>query len=60
MKARSEVVNSVMDLADGESGTVTITEDNFEELRNLCEELGFRGLGKEFRAFRVESMFSCQ
>ena len=51
-KARSEFVNAVLDVADGESETVNITEDNFEELQNLCNELGFRGLDKELLAFR--------
>ena len=50
-KAGSEIVNALVDLADGESQTVTVTEDNFEELQNLCKELGFRGLDKELRAF---------
>ena len=27
-KARSEIVNAVLDMADGESQTVTITEEN--------------------------------
>ena len=51
-KARSEIVNGVLDMADGEAETVTITEDNFKELKSLCKELGFRGLDKELRAFR--------
>ena len=51
-KARSEIVNAVVDMADGEAETVTITEDNFKELKSLCKELGFRGLDKELRAFR--------
>ena len=54
-KARSEIVNAVVDMADGESQTVTITEDNFEELQNLCKELGFRGLDKESLAFHGET-----
>ena len=50
--ARSDVVNALLDVIDCESETVTITEDNFEELRELCKELGFRGLDKELHAFR--------
>ena len=34
---------------------MTITEDNLEELQNLCEELGFRGLDKQFRRFRGDT-----
>ena len=51
-KALSQFVNDLLDLVDGESERVTITEDNYDELRSLCEELGFKGLVTEFRAFR--------
>ena len=50
-KARSEIVNPVLDVADGESETVIITEDNFEELQNLCKELGSGVLTKNFARF---------
>ena len=44
-------MNAVLDVADGESQTVTITKDNFEELQNLCDELDFQGLNRELRVF---------
>ena len=47
------MVNAVVDMADGELETVTITEDNFEELQDLCRELGFRGLDRELQKFKV-------
>lgn len=51
-KARPQVVNLWLDLID--SGTeVTITNDHFDELRDLCREMGFSGLDKELRAFEV-------
>ena len=49
--ARSGLVNAVLGVVYGQSQTVTITKDNFEDLRNLCEELGFSGLDEELRAF---------
>ena len=52
--ARSQSVNDLLDLVDGESEGVRITEDNIDELRSLCEELGFHGLDNEFREFRGE------
>ena len=54
-KARSEIVEAVGDMADGVFQKVTITEDNFEELQNLCKELGFPGLDKELCPFRGEA-----
>ena len=45
-------MNALLNWMEGMSQGVTITEDNFEELQNLCEELGFRGLDEELRAFR--------
>ena len=40
----NEVMKAVLDMAGGESETVTLKEDHFEELQNMCEELGFREL----------------
>ena len=54
-EANSDTLDAILDMADGEAETVTITEDNFEELKSLCNELGFRGLDKELRAFRGET-----
>ena len=54
-EAKSDTLGALLDMADGESETVTITEDNFEELKSLCKELGFRGLDKELCAFRGET-----
>lgn len=34
---------------------VTITDDNFSELKSVCEELGFSGLDREFREFETAS-----
>ena len=49
-KASPQVVNIRLDQVDGES-EVPITESNFEELRNLCQELGFSGLDEELSKF---------
>lgn len=51
-RASFQIVNVLLNWIEGMSQGVTITEDNFEELQNLCEELGFRGLDEELRAFR--------
>ena len=53
---KSGIVNTVLDMAYGQSQTVTITKDNFEQLQNLCEELGFRGLDHELRAFKPDKV----
>ena len=37
--------------ADNENADVKVTEDNIDELKELCEELGFHGLDAEFRRF---------
>ena len=37
--------------ADNENADVKVTEDNIDELKALCEELGFHGLDAEFRRF---------
>lgn len=55
-KARSEVVNALLDAIDDDSEQLTITEDNFDELQKLCKELGFSGLDKQFGAFRGETV----
>ena len=55
-KAPSEIVNYVLDAADGDFENVTITQTNFEELQNLCKELGFQGLDKQLRAFTGETV----
>ena len=51
-KARSEIVEALLTAVADETPNGTITEDNFNELQNLCKELGFKGLAKQFRAFR--------
>ena len=48
-------MSDLVDLVEGEPEKLTITEDNYNELRSLCKELGFRGLDEEFRAFRGKS-----
>lgn len=53
-KARSQVVNHLLDWLDGESEEVNITQDNFTELQSLCHELGFSGLDKQFHALETE------
>ena len=53
-KARPHIVNVLLDLIEGES-ELTIAEDNFQELQNLCRELGYSGLDKELRNFETES-----
>ena len=55
-RARSHVVNLLLDWIDGEEGT--ITEDNVDELRSLCSELGFTGLDGQLHAFRGSSEIS--
>lgn len=35
-KTRPEIVNAVLDISDGESETVTITEENFKEPGRIC------------------------
>ena len=52
-RAKSQVVNLLLDWIDGEEGT--ITEDNVDELRSLCRELGFSGLDAQFQAFHGPS-----
>ena len=32
---------------------MTITEESFEELQNMCGKLGFQGLDKELRVFKA-------
>lgn len=53
-KARSQIVNHLLDWLDGESEQVNITQDNFTELQSLCHELGFSGLDKQFHALETE------
>ena len=51
-KASLQIVSALLDLVEGLRDKVTITEANFEELQNMCRELGFTGLDKELHAFR--------
>ena len=53
-KASNATVNLLLGRVYEESSPVTITDDNFNELRNLAQELGFTGLDKELRAFQVQ------
>ena len=50
-KASSGTVNLLLGRIYDENEKVEITEDNVEELRGVCKELGFSGLDEEFRVF---------
>ena len=54
-KATVESVNLLLSRLYDESEKVTITEDNFSELRSLCRELGFSGLDKELDSYESDS-----
>ena len=49
-KASHTLVNMFLDLVEDKSD-ITITEENFQELKYLSQELGFTGLDKELAAF---------
>ena len=50
-KASCGIVNLLLGRIYDDNERVEITEDNVEELRGLCKELGFSGLDEEFRVF---------
>lgn len=54
-RATVESVNLLLSRLYDESEKVTITEDNFSELRSLCRELGFSGLDKELDSYESDS-----
>ena len=56
-KASTGLVNLVLSRVYDESAHVTITKDNFNDLKNLCRELGFTGLDPELREFEAERQF---
>ena len=50
-KAGQKVLHAFVDKVYDGFARVEVTEDNFEELRNLCEELGFSKLDEALREF---------
>lgn len=59
-KASSEVVRILMGRVEGKPDDVTITDENFNELRDLCYELGFSGLGKDLSVIEAEARKSLE
>lgn len=59
-KASTGLVNLVLGRVYDESAHVSITKDNFNELKSLCQELGFTGLDTELREFEAERQFQGQ
>ena len=57
-KARVGTLNLFLSRVYDESEKVTITKDNFVELRSLSRELGFAELDEELRAFE-DAEFGC-
>ena len=54
-KASSRSLTNFLDRVYDESAKVEITEDNFDDLRHLAQELGFSGLDSELREFEAVS-----
>ena len=54
-KANSGTVNLVLGRVYDDNEIVDVNEDNIEELRGLCQELGFSGLDEELRRFVVHA-----
>ena len=52
-KASSRTVNLLLSRIYDDNEIVKVTDSNIEELRSLCQELGFSGLDEEFRRFGV-------
>ena len=52
-KASSASLSTLLNRIYDESENVEITDENFDELRRLAQELGFSGLDKEFREFEA-------
>ena len=46
-----EVLNAFVGRLYDDSARVEVTEDNFEQLKNLCDELGFSKLDGDLKAF---------
>ena len=59
-KASSGVVRILLGRLEGKPEEVTITDENFNELRDLCYELGFSGLDNDLRAFEAEARNSLE
>lgn len=54
-EASLETLNSLLQKIYEESSPVAITEENYDELRDLCLELGYTGIDRELREFHAET-----
>ena len=54
-EASLETLNNLLQKVYNETSPVAITEENYDELRDLCLELGYTGIDRELRAFNAET-----
>ena len=55
-KVNSEIVNLFMRRVYDDAEKITVTDDNFSQLKSLSSELGFSGLDTELRAFEASQV----
>lgn len=49
------MVSILLDIVEGKSENVMITDDNVDELKNPCKELGYAGIDTQLRELRAKT-----